>query len=142
MSVERRENVQVVGDGNYERQQRVVEYAPSTQSVFVSRLSMFLWLVTGVVTALIAFRFVLKLIAANPASGFANLIYSITDFLIAPFTAIINSPVYEGGSIIDVPSIFAIIVYSLIAFVVIRLFRILFSDTGGQRSVKTVERSR
>lgn len=138
--MERKERVQVVQDGDYARRQRVVEYVPEARQVIVSRVSKLLWLITAVITGIITFRFVLKLLAANPQNGFVDLIYSITDVLVAPFATIINTPAFDGGSIFDVASIFAIVVYVLLAWVLVSLFRILFAGTKGTRRTTTIER--
>lgn len=140
MASERKEQVRVVKDGGYERRQRVVEVAPSTQDVLVARISKLLWLLAAIVTALLAFRFGLKLIAANPANGFVNFMYSITDVLVAPFNGIVNTPAYTGGTIIDIAALIAMLVYILAAWALVALIRILFTSTQRRRRVTTVER--
>ena len=142
MTTEQREEIRVVRDDNFERKQRVVERQPSTQSVVVSRLSQFIYLILAIVLALLAFRFVLFLLAANPANSFAGIIYGITDVLVAPFVGIVSTPTFEGGSAVDVASLFAMVVYSLVGWGTVQLIRILFSDAGGVRRVKTIQRQR
>ena len=141
MASERREEVRVVRDEGMERRQRVVEYKPSTQHVLVSRISQLIWFVVAVVAILLALRFVLYLIAANPASGFAAFIYNITNVLVAPFAGLVALPTMGNGSIVDVISLIALVVYTLLGWGIVQLFRIIFSDTGGMRRVKTVKRS-
>lgn len=140
MANEVHEDVHVVRDVGYERRQRVVESAPSTQQVLVSRISKFIWLVAGVVALLIAFRFILKLIAANPASGFASFIYGITDVLVAPFMGLTATPA-AGSAVVDIAAVFALVVYILVAWIIVRLFRILFTEPNSRRRVTTYERS-
>lgn len=140
MSTERQEQVRVERADGFERRQKVVNYAPSTRVVLVSRLTKLIWLLVSVVDLLIAFRFVLKAIAANPASGFASVIYGITDFMVAPFMGLVNSPTAQNGSMFDVASLFAIAFYSIAVLVIVQLLRILFASTGGSRQVTTIER--
>jgi uncharacterized protein YggT (Ycf19 family) len=128
----------VEGDG-YERKQRVVEYQPSTRAVVVSRLNALLWLVAGVVTGLIAIRFVLKLLAANPDNSFARFVFQVTDALVAPFAGLLSSIGVTSGSTVELVSLVAIIVYLLVAWVITSLIRILFASAGGTRRVTTVE---
>ena len=45
MSEERKEEVRVSRSAGYERRQRVVEHAPTTRAVFVSRLNKLIWLI-------------------------------------------------------------------------------------------------
>jgi hypothetical protein len=116
-----------------------VEYSPSLRVVLVSRISKFIWLVTSVIDVLIAFRFVLKLIAANPGNPFTDFIYSLTDFLVGPFSSIVSPPAAAGGSIVDIGSLFAMVAYTVLAFILVQLLRILFASSGGLRQVTTVE---
>ncbi|MDX1992420.1 MAG: hypothetical protein SF029_08525 [bacterium] len=142
MASERQERVRVERGDGFERRQRVVEVTPSARTVFVSRVSRFLWLLATVVTVLIGIRFVLKLIAANPTNTFADLIYSITDVLVAPFVGLINTPAAANGAVFDVPALFAIVIYLLATWALVQLFRILFASTNSTRRVTTVERAR
>jgi uncharacterized protein YggT (Ycf19 family) len=140
MATEHKEEVRVIRDEGFERRQRVVEHTPSTRREVVSRISQFVWLIVAVIVVLLAFRFALMLLAANPSNAFASLIYSVTNVLVAPFNTLLQTPVFEGGSVVDVASIVAMVVYILAAWVLLQLFRILFDDTSGFRRVKTVRR--
>jgi hypothetical protein len=140
MTVEHEERVQIVREGGLERKERIIESRPSTQNVIVSRFSRFVWLVTTVMLVLIAFRFALMLLAANPGNIFASTVYAITGVLVGPFVGLVASPVFQGGAVLDVPSLFALAVYPLIAWALVQLFRIIFTDTRGVRRVKTVQR--
>ncbi len=42
-------------------------------------------------------RFLLKLIAANPNSGFAVLVYGFSELFLAPFTGLVANPQYGGA---------------------------------------------
>lgn len=140
MATEHKEEVRVIRDEGFERRQRVVEHTPSTRRTIVSRVSQFVWLIVAVIVVLLAFRFALMLLAANPANTFASIIYNVTNVLVAPFATLLNAPAFEGGSVVDVASIVAMVVYILVAWVLLQLFRILFDDTSGFRRVKTVKR--
>ena len=142
MASERKEEVRIVRDEDYESRQRVVERRPSTQHVLLSRVSQFIWLILGVIVIFLGFRFVLMLLAANPANTFASIIYGVSDVLVAPFATLLGTPTFEGGSIFDAASIVAMVVYVLAGWLVVQLLYILFGDTGGVRRVKTVKRER
>lgn len=139
MATERREHVETVRDGDYAQRRRVVEYAPETRQVIVSRVNKFIWLVTAVIVGLLAFRFVLKLIAANAANTFTDLIYKITDVMVAPFNGIVANPATNGGSVVDTAALFAAVVYILAAWVLVMFIRILFSSAKRARHVTTIE---
>jgi uncharacterized protein YggT (Ycf19 family) len=140
MTLERQEHVQVVQDGEYARRRRVVEVAPDTRAVLVSRITKLLWFITAIIVGLITFRFGLKLIGANPTNGFVAAMYGITDFFVGPFNTIIGTPAFNNGSIFDSASLFAMVVYVLAAWALVTLFRILFAGTGATRRVSTYER--
>lgn len=81
--------------------------------------------ITGVVLALLGLRFILAVFSyfevISTANGFARLIYSITNPLIAPFSSLFNTSNTDPG----LWAIgFAILIYGLISFAIIRLFRI------------------
>lgn len=134
MSTERREYVENVG----QQKRRVVEVEPSTQSVVVARVSQLVWLIFGVMTTVISFRLLLELLAANPNSGFVEFIYNLTDPMVSPFNGIMSNPqLTDSGSFLDMAAIFALIVYPIVAYIIVALFRIVFGDTGAVRSEYT-----
>ncbi|MBZ0317149.1 MAG: YggT family protein [Anaerolineae bacterium] len=141
MSNEVRERIQVDDLGTYRRGQRVVEYNPSVAEVFVSRLTQLAWLVVSVIDLLIVTRFVLKLLDANAANSFVDFIYDVSYPFVRLFNGIVESPTFDNGAILDVPSIIALVVWTLVAGVLIELFWILFAGTGRTRRVTTIERN-
>lgn len=85
------------------------------------------WYVFGFIAALLAFRFVLKLFGANPASGFVEFVYTVSGVLSAPFDNIFGVTTARAGEVRSVfePSILvAIAVYGLIAWGVVKLIQI------------------
>jgi YggT family protein len=90
------------------------------------KLSQFLWLGFGILEALIGLRILLKLMAANPQSPFAQLVYAVTQPFLAPFAGLTATPA-ANGIVLEVSSIFALFVYALLSILVERLIWILFS---------------
>jgi hypothetical protein len=85
------------------------------------------WYILGIIEILIGFRFVLKLLGANPASGFVDFIYNITGVLTAPFDNIFGVATTNSGDIHSVfePSILvAAAVYALIGWGIVKLINI------------------
>ena len=70
---------------------------------------------------LLAFRFVLKLLAANPAAGFSQFIYGITYVFAAPFLTVFHRT-QVVGSIFEWSTLLAMLVYWIIAWGIIKLF--------------------
>jgi uncharacterized protein YggT (Ycf19 family) len=79
------------------------------------------WYVLGLIEALLLFRFVLKLLGANPAAGFTDFIYSITYFFAAPFLSVFRATAVQG-SVFEWATLLAMLVYYLVAIGIIRLF--------------------
>jgi uncharacterized protein YggT (Ycf19 family) len=50
------------------------------------------WFLAGLVDVILAIRFVMKLLGANPTSGFVSFMYNISEPLAAPFRAIFWHP--------------------------------------------------
>ncbi len=90
------------------------------------KISQFIWLGFGVLEGLIGLRILLKLIAANPQSPFANLIYEVTKPFLAPFVGLTPAPA-ANGVVLEIPSIVALFVYALISVLIERLIWIIFS---------------
>ena len=90
------------------------------------RLTSLIQLAFGVLNGTIALRFLLKLMAANPANPFASLIYFITSPFIWMFRDLTTTPGFEGIEI-EFFSLIAIVVYALIGWIIIQLMWILFA---------------
>ncbi len=95
-----------------------------------------IYLVFGVVDAVLLIRLVLKLLGANAHAGFAQFTYGLTDFFLAPFKGLLPT-IVSGQSVLELSLIFAILIYSLIALGLVRLVAISLS-----RSVMVSQHSR
>jgi uncharacterized protein YggT (Ycf19 family) len=95
--------------------------------------AIFYWIINSIsriVTALeflLALRFLLRFFGANEKNTFAQFIYTLSDPFIAPFSTLFISPVFGGGlNIFDVNILIAIVVYAILGWLIISMFR-LFS---------------
>jgi hypothetical protein len=91
-------------------------------------LNYLIYFFVGLIEVLLAFRFVLRLLGANPVSGFVNLIYSITQILVLPFVGIFRRAVAQGAettAVLEPETIVAMIVYGLIGWGIVYLATIL-----------------
>ena len=93
------------------------------------------YLLFGIINALLLIRIVLKMLAANPAAGFASFVYSTTDIFLAPFRGLLPA-VTSGRAVLEMSAVVAIIVYALIGWGLARLVGIMLS-----RSVTVSHRS-
>lgn len=79
-----------------------------------------IWYVLGIIEILLGFRMVLKALGANPLSGFATLIYALSDPLALPFAGIFGTTITQR-SVFEWSTIVAAAVYALIAFGIVQL---------------------
>ena len=89
------------------------------KSIF--RVSELIWAILGIIELLLGFRIALKALGADPTSGFANIIYAISQPLAVPFSGILQANVGTEGSVFEWSTIIAAIVYAVIAFVLVNL---------------------
>jgi uncharacterized protein YggT (Ycf19 family) len=90
-------------------------------------LSRIIWDIAGAINILLGVAFILKLIGANPNSGFVRFIYNLTAPLAAPFTGILPVSV-SGTSVADWSLIIAMVVYAFVAYLLVRLATLLAPD--------------
>ena len=92
------------------------------------RMVQAIYLIFGIIEALIAIRLVLRALGAHPEAGFAQLVYGLTAPLLAPFVGLFGSP-QSGGSVLEIHSVVALVVYALVAWLLSRLAWLLFGET-------------
>lgn len=78
------------------------------------------WYVLGVIEILLAFRFILKMMSANPMAGFSSFIYGLSWPLVQPFMSVFNIS-EVSRMVFEWPTVLAMVVYWLLALGVIRL---------------------
>jgi len=120
--------------------EEVVRDVGSERRQQLDRVSQLIWLLLGIADGLIALRVILKLIAANPENDFADFIYSITKPLVSPFFGITGTPA-ANGSVLEIGSIIAMVVYFFAAWIVVRLISLIFARPSA-RSVTVEDRNR
>ena len=91
----------------------------------LARITQIIWLVTGVLESVFTIRILLKLMAANPAAGFATFIYNMTAVFLTPFFGLTATP-SANGSILEIPTLIAMLVYALLAWGIVRVLWIAF----------------
>jgi len=94
----------------------------------ILRASQVIWYILGFIEVLLIFRFVLKVLGANPLVGFTNLIYTITTPLAGPFTGILGTSI-TGSSMFEWSTIVAAIVYLCVAWGLVYLMDLIYPIT-------------
>jgi hypothetical protein len=110
MSNENRVSESRMTQNEPEREQRILTFK-ATQLV---------WLLFGMLEALIALRIGLLLIGANPNSPIVALIYGFTYLFLFPFAGLVGSPA-AGNMVLELSSMFAMLIYGLIAWAIERI---------------------
>lgn len=101
------------------------------QRIFSFKVTQLIWLLLGILEALIALRIGLKLIGANPDSPIVALIYGFTYLFLFPFEGLVASPTAGSSMVLELSSMFAMLIYGLIAWAVERAAWLIFYRPRG-----------
>jgi len=102
------------------------------------RVTQMIYWVFGLIEGLILIRFVLKALGANPNAGFAQFIYGITYPLVLPFVGLFGTPQTQG-SVLEIHSIVALIVYALLAWLLGKLAWIIVADNRSAVTTRSTQ---
>jgi YGGT family len=116
------------GGGAVDRMESVAYDPYASKRIAATRTVQLVYLIFGLIEGLIAIRFVLKALGANATAGFAQFIYGITNPLVAPFYGLFGNPAAQG-SVLEVHSLVALVVYALLAWLIVRLTWILVGES-------------
>lgn len=100
------------------------------QRIFTFKATQLVWLVFGILEAMIALRIGLKLIGANPESPIVALIYGFTYLFLFPFEGMTATPA-AGSMVLELSSFFAMAIYALIAWAIERTVYVIFYRPRG-----------
>ena len=100
------------------------------QRIFTFKATQLIWLLFGILEALIALRIGLMLIGANPNSPIVALIYGFTYLFLFPFEGLVGSPA-AGNMVLELSSLFAMLIYGLIAWAIERVVWLVFYRPRG-----------
>jgi len=95
--------------------------SPTTKPLY--RGTQIVWYILGLIEVLLAFRFILKLLAANPAAVFTSFIYGVTYVFATPFLNVFRIT-HVNGSVFEWTTLLSMFVYWLIAFGIVKLLLI------------------
>jgi hypothetical protein len=137
---DRVEEVRVHQHPGMEHRERVVHNVGAERRASLWQVTSLLWLAAGLLEALIGMRVLLKLLAANPAAPFAQLVYGLSEVFVWPFLGLTITPSAEGV-VLEIPSIIAMIVYALLFLALDRLIWLLFIRPRA-RAISIYERER
>lgn len=77
--------------------------------------------VLGIVEVFLSVRFILKIFGANTSNSFVSFVYDSTTPLLDPFRNIFPTQTFHGHYILEFSTLFAIIMYALLAYLLAEL---------------------
>ncbi|HYE84268.1 MAG TPA: YggT family protein [Clostridia bacterium] len=86
-----------------------------------------IYYILGIIEVLLGFRFVFKLLGANPQNGFVAFLYSISGIFAAPFSGIFDPFVTSGlaaKSVLEPAVIIGMAVYAVAAWALVGLIKL------------------
>jgi len=113
IEVDRREETRITQHPGYTETVKIVRDVAAERWIALFQVHRILWTLLSFLEILLAFRFLLRMIGANPDSGFSILIYGITGLFVGPFIGLITIPT-SGGVPLEVTTLIAMVVYLLI----------------------------
>ncbi len=99
------------------------------------KVTQLIWLFLGILEALLALRFLFKLIGVNEANTFASFLYGFTNLFVMPFESLIGAP-STAGMTFEFSTLIAMIIYALIGWALERLVYVLFYRPRGPVSTQ------
>ncbi len=124
VAVDRREETVTTQQPGYASTEQVIRDVAAERRLGLFQITRIMWTVLGILEVLLGLRFMLKLIAANPESGFAWFIYGITGLFAKPFTDLVSTW-SSGKTILEVTTLIAMAVYALLFWGIVRVTRIV-----------------
>jgi len=92
--------------------------SPTTKPLF--KAVQFVWYIVGAIETLLIFRLLLKLLGANPAATFTNLIYDLSSIFVSPFVSVFRTT-YVQGAVFEWTTLLAMLVYVIIGYAIVNL---------------------
>jgi hypothetical protein len=99
------------------------------------KVTQLIWLFLGILEALLALRFLFKLIGVNEANAFASFLFGLTSIFVAPFASLISAPT-TAGMTFEFTTLIAMIIYALIGWALERLVYVIFYRPHGPVSTQ------
>ncbi|MCU0496578.1 MAG: YggT family protein [Anaerolineae bacterium] len=118
------------------RREQIIEDPSRARAHTLNRVGQLVYLLNGILIGLIAIRVVLKVVAANPTQPFARFVYGFTQPFTAIFEGLVQNPTFGNGTplnVLEFTSLFSIVVYLFVAWIIVRLIKIVFASSRPKR---------
>ncbi len=139
-----RESYQDAQGNRVENVQQYVENPNQKRANMRYWITSLVYFLLGVLEIILLLRFIFRLLGANPYNSFIILLYSLSGIFVGPFNGIFNDQTLgRGGSVFELSTIVAMVVYALIGWGLVSLARVIFAPTApGMQSYSTTRRRR
>lgn len=115
---------------------REVRHANASDPIVVDRgagaltttIARIVSLIGGLITAVLALRFILSILGANPANAFASFIYRVSHPFVAPFFGLFNYQGELGVARFEFETLIAILFWGVITWMIVRLLTVGVRD--------------
>lgn len=87
----------------------------------VARVVRVIGFIFGILELLLVLRIGLRLLEANPANAFANLIYGLTQPLVFVFATLFANPSVGPGNVLELTTIIAMVAWAILGWALTRL---------------------
>lgn len=128
-AVDRREETLITRHPGYAATEQIVRDVAAERRMGLFKINRIMWSLLAFLEILLAFRFVLRMIGANPNSGFAMFMYGLTGVFVGPFNGLVTTPT-SGGAPLEITTLIAMAVYALIFWGLAYVIRILTDRPG------------
>jgi hypothetical protein len=135
-TVDRREDTLVTRHPGYVATEQIVRDVAAERRIGIFQINRIIWSILIFLEILLAFRFVLRMIAANPDSGFGMFMYGITGLFVAPFNGLIATPT-SGGSSLELTTLIAMAVYALCFWGIAYVIRLIVDRPSARSFTRT-----
>jgi hypothetical protein len=110
----------------------MIGVAPAAAKEYGTKKTIFhayqiIWYIFGFIEIVLAFRFVLKLLGANPDAGFTNFIYAMSSPFAGPFLNVFHATANQGAettSFFEWSTLVAAFVYVVVTWGIIKIFKL------------------
>ena len=97
------------------------------QNSAVARIVNIVYFLVGALELLLAVRVIFKLISVNPDNGFARFIEDLSSPFVALFASLLNNPTLGTTGVLEVTTLIAMLVYTIVAWLLARLIWLTLS---------------
>ncbi len=123
VAVDRREQTVTTQQPGYATTERVTRDVAAERRSTLFQITRIIWSLLALLEVSLGLRFMLKLIAANPHSGFAAFTYGLTELFVLPFSGLVATW-SSGAMILEVTTLIAMMIYVLLAWLAVQGIRI------------------